>query len=111
MRRVNLEVDGLPVDAFVVPCYPRCLRFDFALDLGEVIEPPPGDMMKLSPFLLACYTRSSMRDMYFVAGGLVVAVTGEVDELENERSSCYDAASPGQEISADDVLEHRGLSR
>jgi hypothetical protein len=94
MRRVNLQVDGLPVDALVVSCYPRCLRFDFTFDLGEVVEPPPGYMMELSPFLLACYTCWCMWDMYFVAGGFVVAVAGEVDELENERSPCYDAASP-----------------
>ena len=35
----------------------------------------------------------------------ILALAGEVDKLENERSPCYDAAASGEEVPADDVLE------
>jgi hypothetical protein len=35
----------------------------------------------------------------------ILALAGEVDKLENERSPCYDAAASGKEVPADDVLE------
>lgn len=81
MRRVDLQVYGLPVDALVVACYPRGLSFDLTLNLGEIVEPAAGNMVKFGPFLLPCYTRGSMRDMHFMVVGLVVALAREVDEL------------------------------
>lgn len=107
MRRVDLEIDGLPVDALVVSSYPRCLRLDFTLDVGKVVEPPPWVVEELSPFLLSCYARGCMRDVDFVVVWDVFAVARKVDELQNERSPRYDTASSGQKVSSDNVLENR----
>lgn len=41
MRRVDLKVDGLPVNALVVACYPSCLVLDLALDILKVCESSP----------------------------------------------------------------------
>lgn len=81
MRRVNFKVDRLPIDALVVSCYPGCLGLDFTLNLGEVINSPPWNVKKFSPFLLTCYAGRRMWDVYFVMLGLVFAVAWEVDEL------------------------------
>jgi hypothetical protein len=111
MGRVDFEVDWLAVDALVVASNSRCLGFDFAFNLGEVVEPPPGNVQKLSPLLLTCYTGWGVGDMDFVILVGVVALTRDVDELENERSSSNDAAASGKKVPADDVLDYRGLSR
>jgi hypothetical protein len=104
MGRVDLQVDWLSVDPFIVSCYSCSLRFDFTLDLGEVIESAPGDMMELAPFLLPRYARWCVGDVNFVAIWLVVAVAGQVDELQDERPASDDAAPSGEEVSTDDVL-------
>lgn len=95
VRRVDFEVDGLPIDSLVVSCYPRGLVLDFTPDLGEIVVSPPWDMEELSPFLLPSNTRWSVRhvDLVIVVG--IFAFAGEVDELEDERSSGDDAATSG----------------
>lgn len=50
MRRVDLEVDRLSVDALVVAGNPRGFVLDFALHVGEVAESTVWDMMELGPF-------------------------------------------------------------
>ena len=107
VRRVDLEINGLSVDSLVVSCYPRGLVLDLASDLGEVVVSPPRDVQELSPLLLPSNTRWGMRDVNFIVLVGIVAFAGEVDELEDERSSSDDAATSGQEVSTDDVLEHR----
>ena len=105
MRRINLQVDWLPVDALVVSCYSRRLILDFTPNLGKVPKAAPGNVVELGPFLiLACYARRCMRNVYFVVGGFVVAFRGKIDELKDEWSPCYDAASSREEISANDVF-------
>lgn len=106
MWRIDLEIDGLSIDAFVISCYPGGFCFDLPFNLGEIIKPPPRDVVKFCPFLLASDARRSMWDMDLVVDRLVVALTGNIDELKNQRSPRHDAASPGKKISADDVLEH-----
>jgi hypothetical protein len=81
--RVDLQIDGLAIDALVIPCYPRCLRLNFTLNLGEVVHPPTRHMKKFPPFILSCYACRSMRNVYFIAFGSVFAVAGKVDELQN----------------------------
>lgn len=49
MRRVDLEVDRLSVDALVCACHSRRLVLDFSLDIGEVCEASVGDVVELSP--------------------------------------------------------------
>lgn len=110
MWRVDLEVDRLPVDAFVVSCYPRGFVLDFAFNLGEVVEPPPGNVQKLSPFLLASYARGGMWNVNLIVI-VFIALAGKVDELKDKRPTCYDAAASGEKVSADNILEHRGFSR
>lgn len=53
MWRVNLEVYRLAVDTLVVTSDPGCLVLDFTLDVGEIGEPPVGNMVKLGPFRTA----------------------------------------------------------
>jgi hypothetical protein len=107
MWRVDFQIDGLAVDALVVSCYPRRLGLDFALYLGEVVDSPAGNVKKLAPLLLSCYARRRMWDVYFVALVLVLALTGQVDELQDEWPPGNDAASSREEVPSDDILEHR----
>lgn len=79
MRRVDFEIDGLPVNALVVSCYPRCLVFDFAPNLGEVVEAAAWDVKELCPFLLTRHARWCMWNVYLIVIGPVIAVAGEVD--------------------------------
>jgi hypothetical protein len=106
MWGVDLQVDGLSVDALVVSCYPCRLVLDLASDLGEVVELPPWDMQELSPFLLSSNTRRGVGDVHFILIVGIVAFAREVDELENERPSGDDATTSGQEVSSDNVLEN-----
>jgi hypothetical protein len=47
---VDLEVDGLPVDALVGASNPGRLVLDLTLDVGKVCEFPVGDVVELGPF-------------------------------------------------------------
>jgi hypothetical protein len=108
---VHLQVDRLPVDALVVSRYPRCLGFDLAPDLCEVVESAPGNVQKLSPFLLSCYAGGRVWHVDLIALLGIVALAREVDQLEDKRSPRDDAAASGKKVPADNVLEHRRLSR
>lgn len=46
---VDFEVNGLAVDAFVVSSDPGRLVLNLSLDVGEVCEPPVGDVGELGP--------------------------------------------------------------
>jgi hypothetical protein len=107
MRRVDLQVDWLAVDTFVVASNSRCFGFNLALNLGEVVEPPPRNVEEFSPLLLTCYTGWGVRNMDFIVLVGVVALARDVDELEDERSSSNDAAASGEKVPADDVLDYR----
>jgi hypothetical protein len=105
--RVDFEIDGLPVDALVVSCNSRCLGFNLAFDLAKVVEFAPRDVEELAPFLLSGNTRWGMWDVYLIVLVGIFAFAGEIDELKDKRPSCYDAATSGEKVSADNVLEHR----
>lgn len=102
----DLEVYGLAVDALVAAGDPRRLVLDLALDVAEIGKPPVGDVVKFGPFISARFVRVTVR-----AHGVLLFISGDVDQLENERSPGDDAAAAGKEISADNVLEHRRLAR
>lgn len=102
--RVNLQVDGLPVDALIASGNPRRLVLNLPLDLAEVVEPAAGNVSKLGPFILTGYTRWRVWHVYL---GLVVSAARDVDELQNQRSPCDNAASTRQKVSPDNVLEYR----
>jgi hypothetical protein len=110
MRGVDLQVDRLPIDSLVVSGYSCGLRFDLALHFGKIVESAPRYMMKLSPFLLSFHARWCVRNVHFVSSWPVVTVARQIDELQDERPPGNDSASSGEEISADDVLEHGGLA-
>ncbi len=107
MWRIDFEIDGLPVDTLVVSCYPGGLILYFAPHLGKVIELSSGYVEEFAPFLLAGYTGRSMRNMDFIVVFRIIAFAGEVDELKDKRSACYDAATSRQKISTDNVFEYR----
>jgi hypothetical protein len=107
---VHLQVDRLPVDALVVSRYPRCLGLNLTLDLAKIIEPPTGNVQKLSPFLLSCDACWGVWHVNFVAFLGILALAREVDQLQDKRSPRYDAAASGQKVPADNVLEDRRLS-
>ncbi len=111
MWGVDLQVDGLPVDALVVSCYPRCLGLNLAPDLCKIIEPLAGNVQKLSPLLLSCYTGRGVRHVYLITLFGILALAREVNQLENERSPRYDATASREKVPADDVLEDRRFSR
>ena len=104
MRRVYLEVYRLPIYSLVIPCYPECFIFDLPLDFCEIKKSLPRKMVELCPFWLASDTFRCVWDMDFVVVRPVVALTGDVDELKDERTSGNDAASSGKEVPPDDVL-------
>jgi hypothetical protein len=89
--RVDLEVDGLAVDAFVAAGYTRRLILDFSLDVAEVCEPPVGNVMELCPLVSASCSRALVcrRNMVFVVRGR------DVYELEDQWSSGNDASAAG----------------
>lgn len=96
MRRVDLEVDRLPVDSLVVSSNPSRLILDFPLDILELSKPSIWQVMKLCPFWLCSYCSCSMWFLLIVAW--------DIDELQNKRSSRYDAAATRQEVSTNDVF-------
>jgi hypothetical protein len=105
VRGVDLQADRLSADALVVSCYPRRLVLDFAPNLFEVVELPAGNMEELCEFLLPRYARWCVWHVDFIVV-VFFAFARDVDELQNERSACDDAAATGKEIFADDVLEY-----
>ena len=107
MGGIYLQVDGLSVDCFVVACHPRCFVLDFAFDIREVGKSPVRNVMELGPFKAS---GSFRRPIWIWRSFRYRLILGHVDELENERPSRDDTASPRQEIAADDVLKDRRLS-
>jgi len=93
MRRVNLEIDGLPIDALVVSSYSCSLILNLPLDVLKVCEPPSHQVVELGPFLLPCYACRRMRYVHFITLWSVLALTWHIDELKNEGSPCYNAAA------------------
>ena len=105
VRRVDLEVYRLSVDALVRASDSVGLVLNLPLDFLEVVEAAAWNVVELSPFFLASNRFGSVRDVDGVIFGFVVACGGDVDELQYERSTCYDAAATGEEVLADNVFE------
>lgn len=110
MRGVYLEVYGLARDALVVAGNSSGLVLDLALDVAKVGKAPVGDMVELGPFAGPCDIWVPLRGMRSILGGVGRLVIRDVDELEDQGTACDDAASTGQEIPTDDVLEDRRLA-
>jgi hypothetical protein len=110
VRGVDFEVDGLSVDALVRACDPVGLVFNLPLDFLEIVESTARNVVELSPFILTSDRLGGVRDVDCVVFGFVGARGGNVDELQDERSPCYNAATARKEITANNVLEDRGFS-
>ena len=108
MRGIYLEVDGLPVDAFIHAGDPGRFVLDLALDIRKVREAPFRNVVELCPLALPCSAR--VKRMVRIRRWRVILVYGHVDELENQRTTRDDARAARKEISADDVFKYRGLS-
>lgn len=104
MRREDLQVDWLSIDALVASRDPCCLRFNLCLHLRKVFKLAPRLVVKLSPFVLAGNTRGRMGDVDLIRCGLIIAFTWDIDQLKNEWSSGDNAASSGQEIPSNYVF-------
>lgn len=103
--RIDFEVDGLAVDAFVAAGYPGRLILNLSLDLAKVVELASRDVAEFTPLVLAGYARGRVWNVDVVAFGPVVSATGDVDELQDQRPAGDDAAATGEEVPADNVLE------
>ena len=77
MWGVDLEVDGLAIDALVVSRNPRSLILDLPLDVAEVVEPPVRDVVKLGPLVRGGLGRVSVAGVRVIAG----IIAGHIDEL------------------------------
>ena len=104
MWRVDLQVDGLSIDALVVSRDACRLILNLPFDVGKVVESSTGDMMKLCPFPLSGHARRRMKNVHLVIGGFAVPLGGDVDQLKDERPSSDDATTAWQEIPSDDIL-------
>jgi hypothetical protein len=111
VRGVDLEVDGLSVDALVRACDPVGLILNLPLDFLEIVESAARDVVELSPLVLTGDGLGGVRDVDCIVFGFVGARGGNVDELQDERSPCYDAATARKEVTANNVLEDGGFSR
>jgi len=85
----HLEVDGHTRNTLVLACELISLVDDLLTDKIEVSEADAGLVEELS---------------------VIVDVTAGVDELQNERATCNDAATPRQEFTTDEGLEHAALT-
>lgn len=105
MRGVYLEVNWLPVDAFVAPGDTCSLCLDLPLHLCEIIPSPPGDVMEFCPVLLRRNACRCMWNVRLIVAGLAVLVRGYIDELQDQGATSDYAASTGQKVPANNVLE------
>lgn len=104
MRREDLQIDRLSVDALVASRDPCRLRFYLLLHLRKVIEFTPWEVVKLGPFVLTGNTSGSVWDVDLVRVRLVVPFTWYVDKLQDQRTSRNNSTSSWKEVSSDYIL-------
>jgi hypothetical protein len=109
VRRVDLEINRLPVDALVVTCNSSCFVLNFPFYVLKVGKSSVGDVMELGPFWLRCDAGWRMRDVYLITI-LHIIFSRNVDQLKDKRPPSHNATSSGKKISADDVFENGRLS-
>lgn len=107
MGRVDLQVNGLSVDAFVAARHTACFVLYLPLDVRKVCEAPIGNVVEFGPF----GPSSSVWGLVGIQSRVGrVGIFGNVDKLENKGSTSDDATSSRQEVSAHNVLEYGGLA-
>jgi hypothetical protein len=99
MRRVDFQIDGTAIDPFVTTGNPCGLGLDLPADLREVIEAAIWLMQELSEFRRICWRLAA----FFVS-------CGDIDQLENKRTTGDNPCSAGQKIASYDILQYRRLS-
>jgi hypothetical protein len=104
--REDLQADGLAADALVATSDPGRLVLDLALDIAKVGKPPVVNVVELGPFVTGSLKRVSVARMRRVVG----IVGGNVDQLEDEGSPGDNPAAAGQEVSTNNVFQHRRLA-
>lgn len=110
MGRVDLKVDGLTIDALVVSSNSGRLVLNLPLDLTEIVEATTGNVVELSPFVLTSNRGRGVWHVNLIAFGSV-GVAGDVDELQNQRTTSDDAASSWEKVATHNVFQYRRLSR
>lgn len=106
MGRVDFQVHGLTVDALVVSGNPGRLVLNLPLDLTEIVETTTGDVVELSPLVLTSDRGRGVWHVNLIAVGSV-GIAGDVDELEDQGTTCDDAASSWKKVATDNVLQYR----
>lgn len=101
VRRVDFEVDGLPVDSLVGTSHSGRFVLDLSLYIAEIGEPAIRNMVEFSPFRLARSYWGSVRILNWV---WISVILGDIDELQYQRSPRDDTATTRKEISADDIF-------
>lgn len=109
MGRVDLQIDGLTVDTLVVSSNSGRLVLNLSLDLTEIVEATARDVVELSPFILASDRGWSVWHVDLIAFGSV-GIAGDIDELQDERSTSDDAASSWKKVATNDVFQDRRFS-
>lgn len=109
MGRVDLQVDGLAVDALVVSSDSSSLVLNLSLDLAKVVEATARNVVELSPLVLASDRGWGVWHVDFIALRSI-GIAGDVDELQDKRSTGDDAASSRKKVATDDVFQYRRLS-
>lgn len=109
MGRVDLQVDGLTVDTLVVSSNSGRLVLNLPLDLTKIVEAAAGDVIELSPFVLASDRGRSVWHVNLIAFGSV-GIAGNVDELQDKRSTSDDAASSWEKVATNNVFQYRRFS-
>ena len=107
MRGVNLEINGLAVDALVITGNSGGLAFNLPLHIRKVCEAAAGDVMKLCPLGSSCSSRRSETIFHRVWKSFIF---GDVDELEDKGSTGADATASREKVSADNIFENGGFA-
>ena len=81
MRRVDLQVNGLTVDALVVTGNTRCFILNLPLDIRKLSELPMWYVVKFRPLILASDAGRCVWNVYFVVLWLICPLTWNVDKL------------------------------
>lgn len=91
MWRVNLQVNGLPVDSLIVARNTSRLGLNFAADLIKVVESLAGKMQELAELGLLC---NCLRGMRSRLGGSI-STRRDIDELQNQRTTSDNSGTAG----------------
>ncbi|KAH3678769.1 hypothetical protein OGATHE_000038 [Ogataea polymorpha] len=112
--RIDPQIDGHRADSGIFARLGLRLPHDLIPDIVEIVELLARQVQKLSPFFSVVLCLVSLRvcglDVNQIACS-TLAVAAPVDQLQNQRPSSHNARSSRKELAANNVLQHRALSR